>query len=84
MLFLFKVEQADVQPKQPLRRGGAMLAHRAGLAETLSARQADAMGRSGWIKATLTQDSYAAEALPNNFFFCINQHLTMIYPIYTI
>lgn len=84
MLFLFKVEQADVQPKQPLRRGGAMLARRAGLAETLSARQADAMGRSGWIKATLTQDSYAAEALPNNFFFCINQHLTMIYPIYTI
>ena len=73
-----------MQPKQPLRRGGAMLARRAGLAETLSARQADAMGRSGWIKATLTQDSYAAEALPNNFFFCINQHLTMIYPIYTI
>ena len=73
-----------MQPKQPLRRGGAMLARRAGLAETLSARQADAMGRSGWIKATLTQDSHAAEALPNNFFFCINQHLTMIYPIYTI
>lgn len=74
-----------MQPKQPLRRGGAMLARRAGLAETLSARQADAMGRSVWIEATLTQDSHATEALPNNFFFfCINQHLTMIYPIYTI